>query len=446
MVEMTSITGTYDVFTASTSAGPWHLETSGTVPGCQSGSGFCHALVGHPELSTSSQLVITYFNPNAGPRGASGPIGHLVGVGTSYGDPPPGAPVVASPQYGVANQTDHFSVDNTGTIRVSTQSGSGGWEGPVAITAPGFAAPGAHVAVSQQFGIANQTDVFVVDQAGRLQVVWVDGAGVWQGPLAITPANTAPSGAAVVASNQFGIANQTDVFVVGSSGATEVSWVDGAGAWQGPLGIAAAGTAPAGAGLAASQQFGIANQTDVFVVGGNGATQVSWVDGAGTWQGPMGIAAAGTAPAGAGLAASQQFGAGNQTDVFVVGSTGATDVSTVVGAGAWQGANGITPAGTAPAGAPLAASQQFGVANQTDVFVVDDNGAVQVSTVVGAGAWQGPTGISPAGAAPASAWLGASQVVSTPNQTDAFFIAPNGTTQVLSAQGSGAWQGPNQIS
>jgi hypothetical protein len=36
--------------------------------------------------------------------------------------------------------------------------------------------------------------------------------------------------------------------------------------------------------------------------------------------------------------------------------------------------------------------------------------------------------------------------VSTPNQTDAFFIAPNGTTQVLSAQGSGAWQGPNQIS
>jgi hypothetical protein len=160
----------------------------------------------------------------------------------------------------------------------------------------------------------------------------------------------------------------------------------------------------------------------------------------------MGIAPAGTAPAGAALVASHQFGIANQTDVFVVGSSGGTQVSWVDGAGAWQGPMGIAPAGTAPAGAAVATSQQFGIANQTDVFAVGNNGAVQVSTVVGAGTWEGPTGITLAGAAPASASLGVSQVVSAPNQTDVFFIAPNGTTQVVSAQGSGAWQGPNQIS
>jgi hypothetical protein len=107
--------------------------------------------------------------------------------------------------------------------------------------------------------------------------------------MAITPPGTAPAGAALAASNQFGLPNQTDVFVVGGDGATRVSWVQGAGVWQGPRAITAPGTAPAGAALAASNQFGLPNQTDVFVVGKNGATDVSWVVGAGNWQGPMTI-------------------------------------------------------------------------------------------------------------------------------------------------------------
>ena len=85
MVETNAITGAYDVLTATIATGPWHLETTGTVPNCQNvPSGFCHALVGQPELSTPSQLVITYYDPAAGPNGTSGPIGHLVGAGTNY--------------------------------------------------------------------------------------------------------------------------------------------------------------------------------------------------------------------------------------------------------------------------------------------------------------------------------------------------------------------------
>ena len=69
--------------------------------------------------------------------------------------------------------------------------------------------------------------------------------------------------------------------------AGKTAWVTGAGNWHGPLGITPGGTAPAGAGLGVSNQFGIPNQTDVFVVANGGATQVSWVDGAGGWNGPM---------------------------------------------------------------------------------------------------------------------------------------------------------------
>jgi hypothetical protein len=89
MIETTAITGAYSVMTAPTATGPWHLETTGLAPGCEGlSSGFCYALVGHPELSTSSQLVFTYYDPGAGPAGPNGPIGHVVGAGTSYGSVP----------------------------------------------------------------------------------------------------------------------------------------------------------------------------------------------------------------------------------------------------------------------------------------------------------------------------------------------------------------------
>ncbi len=189
---------------------------------------------------------------------------------------------------------------------------------------------------------------------------------------------------------QFGVPNQTDVFVVANNGATDVSWVAGAGNWNGPLGITPGGTAPAGAGLTVAPQFGVPNQTDVFVVANNGATDVSWVAGAGNWNGPLGITPGGTAPAGATLAVSNQFGIPNQTDVFVVANGGSTRVSWVDGAGGWNGPAPITPGGTAPAGAGLGVSNQFGIPNQTDVFVVANNGATQVSWVDSAGSWNGP--------------------------------------------------------
>src|ERR1022692_4107057 len=241
-----------------------------------------------------------------------------------------------------------------------------------------------------------QTDAFVVDNNGTLNVLWVVQAGDWGGPLGVGPAGFAPAGAAVAASQQIGL-NQTDVF-----------GVDNAGAWSGPLGIGPAGIFPPGAPVAASQQIGL-NQTDVFVVDNNGALNVAWVVEAGAWGGPAPIGPAGIFPPGAQVAVSQQFGAVNQTDVFVVDNAGQLNVFWVNNAGGWGGPLGIGSAGFAPAGAAVAASQQFGAVNQTDVFVVDNAGQLNVFWVNNAGDWGGPLAIGPAGLAPPPALVAASQ-------------------------------------
>ena len=149
------------------------------------------------------------------------------------------------------------------------------------------------LATSQQFGASDQTDVFAVDASGALTVTWVNGAGAWQGPARISSSNVAPPGAAITASQQFGASNQTDVFVVDNSGALTVTWVNGAGAWQGPARISGSNVAPPGAAVTASQQFGASNQTDVFVVDNSGALTVTWVNGTGPWRGPARITGSG---------------------------------------------------------------------------------------------------------------------------------------------------------
>jgi hypothetical protein len=203
--------------------------------------------------------------------------------------PLPGPAPVSSPQVGIPNQTDLFDVANNGAVEVRWVDGAGQWKGPLAISPPGLAPAGSHLAVSPQFGVPNQTDVFVVANNGATQALWVQGAGQWNGPLPISPTSLAPAGGALATSQQFGAPDQTDVFVVANNGATQVVWVQGAGGWKGPAAISPTSFATPGSHLAASEQFGIPNQTDVFLAANNGGMQVFWVDDSGHWQGPLGI-------------------------------------------------------------------------------------------------------------------------------------------------------------
>jgi hypothetical protein len=64
LIEETTLKGNFRVWTAPHPTGPWH-STPGLVKACGGGSGLdlCRAMIGHPELSSGSQLVFSYFNP-----------------------------------------------------------------------------------------------------------------------------------------------------------------------------------------------------------------------------------------------------------------------------------------------------------------------------------------------------------------------------------------------
>lgn len=68
LIEQTSLTGGFTAWQAQAPSGPWRRLLSARVP-CDDGSrldglaSLCRALIGHPELSTRSSLMISYYNP-----------------------------------------------------------------------------------------------------------------------------------------------------------------------------------------------------------------------------------------------------------------------------------------------------------------------------------------------------------------------------------------------
>jgi hypothetical protein len=337
----------------------------------------------------------------------------------------PGWALAASQQIGL-NQTDVFAINKTGQLSVFYVVESGHWQEAGPFGPFCMANMGTSIAVSQQFGCDNQTDVFLIDQQGTLQVLWVNGAGAWGGPKAISNGGVAFSGAPVVASQQFGANNQTNVFFFDHNGQLNIFWVQNAGAWNGPVLVGPPNVTVSAARLAVSQQFGV-NQTDVFVIDKTGALNVYYAfEPGGAWTGPQKIGPAGLAPPGGGVAAGQQIGGNNQTDVFLIDNSGQLNVFWVNGQGNWNQPLAIGPTGVAPAGASLAVSQQFGL-NQTCVFVVDNSGTLNVYWVEGTGSWNGPKKIGPAGIAPPGSPLAACQQFGVARQTDVFFINQAGT-------------------
>jgi hypothetical protein len=69
MIEQTSVVGDFSVWQAAAPTGPWRRVQTGRVPcttGRQAGAGgLCRALIGHPELSTGTDLLLSFFDPGA---------------------------------------------------------------------------------------------------------------------------------------------------------------------------------------------------------------------------------------------------------------------------------------------------------------------------------------------------------------------------------------------
>jgi hypothetical protein len=61
IITQTSLTGTLTVWQATSLTGTWIGKTS--MAHCTKGKGLCRAFIGHPELSTSSQAMMSFYNP-----------------------------------------------------------------------------------------------------------------------------------------------------------------------------------------------------------------------------------------------------------------------------------------------------------------------------------------------------------------------------------------------
>lgn len=229
------------------------------------------------------------------------------------------APLAASQQFG-AKQTDVFVFDKNGQLNVFWIQGAGSWNGPIKIGPMDFAPSGAQLAVSQLFG-ANQTAVLAVDTTGTLNAFRATGTANWQGPEKISTADFAKPGGHVGMGQRAGSANQTDAYLVDKKGQLNVFSVQGDGSWTGPVPIGPSGFAAAGAPVAVSMQSG-GNQTDVFLTDKKGTLQLFSVEGGGTWSGPQQIGPSGVTTSGAYIAASPQFGVKDQADIFLINQIG----------------------------------------------------------------------------------------------------------------------------
>jgi hypothetical protein len=298
-------------------------------------------------------------------------------------------------------QTDVFVVDKSGTtsgdLNVWWVVNGGTWSGPQVITSGQNFNPGTHLAASEHFGASSpRTDVFAVNKFGALTVTWVVGGGTWQQSVEISPRGKFPAGAPVAASGQYnGTAFlQTDVFVVDTTGRLNVFWAVGGGDFTGNYVFPDAIFVP-GANVAASAQVGASSpQTDVFAVDTNGNVQVYWAFNLANWSGPYAITSGGFGlfDSGAALATSPQWGTsgGAQTDVFAVDKSGNVQVLWVVGGGDWA-VHQITSGGLFASGISLAASPHYGVfLSQTDVLAINKGGHRTVFWVIEGGNWEGP--------------------------------------------------------
>jgi hypothetical protein len=75
--------GNYGIYTAATPAGPWALEAKGYLPRCVTNPVPCNSIALHPELSSKSRLVVSYYVAGYGPGVGHNPdsqrqISHVV--------------------------------------------------------------------------------------------------------------------------------------------------------------------------------------------------------------------------------------------------------------------------------------------------------------------------------------------------------------------------------
>jgi len=295
---------------------------------------------------------------------------------------PPGAPLTAV-WHPMNEQLEVFTIGMNGALAVSYKAHNGPWFAPSYITPPNFAPPGAHVTAVFQ-PLNNQLEVFAIDATGAVKLAWKAQNGRWQGPVALSPPGIAPPGAPLAAVWQ-PLNEQLEVFWVDTAGALRGVWKQHNGRWAPPFYLTAPGFVSPHANVAAIWQP-LNEQLEVFAVNSAGAINVVWKAHNGRWNAPYVLGGPEIAKSGTDILALWNP-QDELLEVITVGTKGNFIHAWKTHNGAWKPGPGAFSArltqqpgfpGSWPLGAALA-----GVVTPTppngrrEIFTLDDNQAVK---------------------------------------------------------------------
>lgn len=275
---------------------------------------------------------------------------------------PVGGPMASGPHYGIADQTDLFTVDPDGNVTARWVKDSKGWNGPRQLA--DNASDGSKIATTKHYGMKHQTDTFYRGEDGKLHAVYNYGTGWKQAPI---PGTKVAKNSGIAASKHFGTKNQTDVFYQGEDGKLHAAYNYGKG-WKDTV-VGKKGEVQDGSDITASQHYGVKHpQTDVFYTGKDGQLSATYHNGK-QWKTAEEIGGAKDI-SNSGLAAAKDAATGG-TDVFYADADAKMQRAHVdPKSGGWHS----TPLkGTASGKSGIAASPHYTVKGQTDVFYVGDD-------------------------------------------------------------------------
>jgi hypothetical protein len=268
-------------------------------------------------------------------------------------------------------QLEVFTVGDDGALRGVWKEHNSIWRPPFALTAPGFAPPGAPVAAVFQ-PRNNQVEVFLVSNDGTVWDIWKMQNGPWQPAIALTEPNFAPAGAAISAVVQ-PRNDQIEVFVIDRNGALRDMWKEHNGPWQPAITLSRDGFAREGQALSAVY-YPNDEHIEVFTVTRDGTVQVVWKAQNGRWQPPGALTDPNFAPTGAPLSAVY-YPNGEALEVFVVGNDGILRGLWKTKGTDWRHDVTLTAPGFFSPRAPVAAVYQPRN-DQLEVFAVAKDGAI----------------------------------------------------------------------
>jgi hypothetical protein len=294
---------------------------------------------------------------------------------------PAGAPLT-SVWYPLNEQLEVFTVAPNGALTVTWKAHNGRWFPPNYITPPNFAPPGANVTAVFQ-PVNNQLEVFAIDATGAVRLAWKAQNGRWLGPVSLTPPGSAPPGAPISAVWQ-PLNEQLEVFWIDPTGAMRGVWKQHNRSWAPQFTLTPAGFANPRAHIAAVWQS-LNEQLEVFTTDRAGAVKGVWKAHNGHWNAPFVIDGPEVARPGAQIVATWDPIAERMT-VVTIGAKGELIKAFKVHNGSWRPGAGAFSyelakpgvAGSWPTGAALAAVvQPWPPESRRFVFTIDDDQAVR---------------------------------------------------------------------